>query len=87
MIRSFQYLITQSHKQCQGMIQFLEQLRRKGMQDIRGETPVYADPIYRSPHEAAKIPLQVIPRKLTDLNSDTLEKDINMDFEESFPYQ
>ena len=38
-------------------------------------------------HKPTEIPLQVLPRKLMDLNIDTLEQDINMDFEENSPYQ
>ena len=57
------------------------------MQDIRLEIPAYADPIYRPPSKPTEIPLQVIPRKLTDLDTDALEQNINMDFEENSPYQ
>ena len=54
-------------------------IRRKGMQDTRRRIPAYAHPIYRPPPKLTEIPLQVIPRKLTDLDIDTLEQDINMD--------
>ena len=55
------------------------------MQHTGREIPVYADPIYRPPPKPNKIPLQVIPRKVMD--SDALEQDINMDFEENSPYK
>ena len=41
-------------------------VRRKGMQDIRREIPSYADLIYSPPPKPTEIPLQVIPRKLTN---------------------
>ena len=55
------------------------------MQDTRREIPAYVDPIYRPPPNPTKIPLQVIPGKIVDI--DALEQDINMDFEENYPYQ
>ena len=55
------------------------------MQDTRKEIPAYADPIYRLPPKPTDIPLQVIPRKIMDIN--TLEQDINTDFEENSTYQ
>ena len=39
------------------------------------------------PSNPTEIPLQVIPRKLTDLDIDALEQDINMGFKENSPYQ
>ena len=48
------------------------------MQDTRREIPAYDDPIYRPPPKPTVIPLQEVPRKLTDLDTD-----INMDFEEN----
>ena len=47
---------------------------------LEGEIPGYADPIYGPPPKPAEIPLQEIPRKLMDLDTD-----INMDFEEDSP--
>ena len=61
-------------------------IRRKGMQDTRREIPAYADPINRPPPKPTEIPLQVIPRKIMDLDIDALEQDINKDFEENSPY-
>ena len=55
------------------------------MQVTRKEIPAYADPIYRPPPTPTEIPLQVIPRKLKDLDIDTLEEEINMDFEKKCP--
>ena len=52
------------------------------MQDTRREMHAYADPIYRSPPKPTEIPLQEIPRKLMDFDTD-----INMYFEENSPYQ
>ena len=46
------------------------------------KTTAYADPIYSPPSKLTDIPLQEIPRKLTDLDTD-----INIDFEENPPYQ
>ena len=58
---------------------------RKCMQYIRREIPAYIGPIYRPPPKTTEMPLQVIPRKIMDI--DTLDQDSNMDFEENFPYQ
>ena len=49
--------------------------KRKTTQDISREIPAYTYPIYRPPTKPPKIPLQEIPRKLTDLDND-----INTDF-------
>ena len=57
------------------------------MQDIRREILAYADPIYRCPPKPIEILLQGIPREFKDLDTDTLEQEINMDFEENSPYQ
>ena len=62
-------------------------ISRKGMQDIRREVPSYADPIYRPPSKPTEIPTQVTPKKILESDIDTLEQDINMDFEENFPPQ
>ena len=55
------------------------------MQDTRREIPAYADPVYRPSSKPIKIPFQVIPRKITDI--DVLEQDLNTNFEENSPYQ
>ena len=57
-------------------------VKRKTMQDISREIPTYPDSIYRPPPKLTEIPLQEIPRNLTDL-----EMDINTDFEENAPYE
>ena len=57
------------------------------MHDIREEIPAYVDPIYRPPPKPSETLTQVIPRKLPDSDIDTLEQDINTDFEENSPYQ
>ena len=44
-------------------------------------------PFIGPPPKPTKIPLQVIPRKITDLDTDALEQDNNMDFEDNSPYQ
>ena len=62
-------------------------IRRKAIQDIRREIPACADPIYRPPSKPTETPTQVIPKKILDSDIDSLEQDINMDFEENSPYQ
>ena len=57
-------------------------IKRKAIQDVSREIPAYPDPIYRPPPKPTEIPLQEIPRKLMDLDTD-----INMDFKENSPYQ
>ena len=53
-------------------------IKRKTMQDTRREIPAHADHIYRPSLKPTETPLQEIPRKLTDLDTD-----INTDFEEN----
>ena len=43
---------------------------------------MYSDPIYRLHTKLTEIPLQELPRHLSDLNMD-----INTDFKENSPYQ
>ena len=62
-------------------------INRKTMQGTRREIPTYADPIYRLPPKPTETPFQEIRRKLTDIDSDTLEQGINTDFEKNSPYQ
>ena len=57
------------------------------MQDIRREILAYADPIYRPPPKPNEIPTQVTPKKIPYSDIDTLEEDINTEFEENPPYQ
>ena len=75
------YTITQTMSECDSISGTI----RKDMQDTRKKIPSYADPIYRPSLKPTKIPLQVIPRKITDI--DILEHDINMDLEENSPHQ
>ena len=57
-------------------------VKRKNVQDISGEIPIYLDPIYRPPTKPTEISLQESPRKLMDLDTD-----INTDLKEKFSYQ
>ena len=57
------------------------------MKDIKREKPAYADPIYRPPPKSNEIPTQIIHRKISDLDTDSLEQDINIDVEENSPHQ
>ena len=57
-------------------------VQRKTIHDISREIPTYQDPIYRPPPKPIEIPLQEIPRKITDS-----DMEIKMDFEENSPYQ
>ena len=60
---------------------------RKGMQDITREKPAYADSFYGSPPKPTEIPIQVIPKKITDADIDLLEQDIYLAFKENSPHQ
>ena len=57
-------------------------VKRKTIQDISREIPLYPDPIYMPLPKPTKIPFQEIPRKLTYFHTD-----INTDFKENSPYQ
>ena len=57
-------------------------MKRKTIQNISRKIPAYADPIHMPPPNPTEIPLQEIPRKLTDIDTD-----INTDFKETSPYQ
>ena len=52
-------------------------VKRKTIQDISREIPMYPDPVYRHPPKPTGIPLQEIPRNLMDS-----QKDINIYFKE-----
>ena len=58
------HIIPQTMSECDPISRI-----RKDMQDTRREIPAYADPIYRPPPEPTEVPLQVIPRKITDINA------------------
>ena len=57
-------------------------VKGKTIQDISREIPMYPDPIYRSPPKLTEIPLQEVPRNVSDW-----DLDINIDYEENFHYQ
>ena len=59
---------------------------RNEIQDIRREKPGYAGPIYRPLPKLTEIPVNLIPRNPLDLEIDSLEQDINIDFEENSPH-
>ena len=42
---------------------------------------------YRPPSKLTEIPKHLIPRKISDLDTDSLEQDVNVDFEENSPHQ
>ena len=64
------------------MIQLLGQKQKNKIQDIRREKPAYADPSYRPLPIQTEIPTYLIPKK-SDLDSDSLEQDIKIGFEEN----
>ena len=49
-------------------------VKRKTIQDISGEIPRYPDPIYRTLPKPMEIPIQEVPRNLSDY-----DPEINMD--------
>ena len=57
-------------------------VKRKTIQDISREIPMYPDPIYRPPPKPAEIPIPEVPRNLLDF-----DPEISMDFEENSPFQ
>ena len=57
-------------------------VKRKTIQDISREIPMYPDSIHRPPPKPTEIPIQEIPRNLSDV-----DMDINADFKENSPYQ
>ena len=59
------------------MIQVLEWSKEKPYR-----IPMYPDPIYRPPPKPTEIPIQEVPRNLSDL-----DQEINTDFEENSPSQ
>ena len=75
----FDYIIPQTRS---GSNLNSRMVKRKTIQDISREIPMYTDPIYRPPPKPTEIPLQEITRKLMDL-----DMDINMEFKENSPNQ
>ena len=57
-------------------------VKRKTIQDVSREIPIYPDPTYRPPPKSERIPIPEVPRSLSDFDSE-----INMDFEENSPFQ
>ena len=57
-------------------------VKRKTIQDINREIPMYWDPIYRPSPKPTEIPIQEVPMNLSDFDSE-----INMDFKENSPFQ
>ena len=57
-------------------------ITRKGMWDSRREIP-----FYRPPPKPTEICTHVIPRKIPNSGINSLEQDINTDFEENSPHQ
>ena len=57
-------------------------LKSKTIQDIRREISMYQDPIYRPSPKPTEIPIQEVPRYLSNL-----DMDINTDIEENSHYQ
>ena len=53
------------------------------MQDIKRENQAYGDPFYRPPPKSTEIPRKVILRKIPESDIDSLEQDINTNFEEN----
>ena len=57
-------------------------VKRKIIQDVSREIPIYPDPTYRPPPKPVKLPLPKVPRCLSDF-----DPEINMDFEENLSFQ
>ena len=57
-------------------------VKRKTIQDISREIPIYPDPTYRPPPNTVKLPIPEVPRSLLDF-----DPEINTDFKENSPFQ
>ena len=57
-------------------------VKRKTIQDVSKEIPIYPDPTYRSSPKPVKLPIPEVPRSLLDI-----DPEINMDFEEILPFE
>ena len=57
-------------------------VKRKTIQDVSREIPRYQDHIYRLPPKPTGIPIQEVPRNVSDS-----DPEINTDFEENWPFQ
>ena len=42
-------------------------VKRKSVQDVTTETPIYPDPVYRPPPKPVKLAIPKVPRGLSDL--------------------
>ena len=56
-------------------------VKRKTIQNVNREIPVYPDPTYRFPLKLVKLPRPEVPRNLLDF-----DPNINMDIEENSPF-
>ena len=54
-------------------------VKRKTIQDVSREIPIYPDPVYRPPPKPIKSPMSDVPRSLSDF-----DQEINTDFEKKF---
>ena len=57
-------------------------VKRKTIQDVSREIPIYPDPTYRPPPKPVKLPIPEVPRNLSDFYPE-----MNMDFKENSPFQ
>ena len=57
-------------------------LKRKLIQDVSREIPIYPDPPYRPPPKPVKSPIPQAPQGLSDF-----DPEINMDFKKNSPFQ
>ena len=57
-------------------------VKRKALQDVSREIPIYTDPTYRPPPKPVKLPIPKVPRSLLDFDSEN-----NTHFEENSPFQ
>ena len=81
MIKLCLYQITKFLKQDLVMIQVLELSKKKTIWDISSEIQKYPDPVYRLSPKPVEIPIQKVPRNLSDF-----DPEIN-DFKENSPFQ
>ena len=57
-------------------------VKRKTIQDVSREIPIYPDLTCRPPAKPVKLPILEVPRSLLDF-----DPEINMDFKENSPFQ
>ena len=68
------------------MIQLLGQKQEMRCRISEGEKQLMLIQ-FSVPPKLIEIPTQIIPRKTSELDTDSLEQDINLDFEENSPHQ